>query len=147
MRLRVGFFVTLMIVALAVGCAPQGKQDGYAVLFDGMVNIYDDAIYLNSSEVGAVLSTEAGGGGVTKITVTLSPELVAQSGDNLALYAHAGRLEVATLQRMGQALEKGAPLCGFTSKSQLNWFKVKTLLNDRVNAAKKRAASLLAKFG
>ena len=146
MRLRVGLFVALLIVAFAVGCAPQGKQEGYAVLFDGMVNIYEDAIYFNGNEVGRVLTKEVGGAGTTKLTVALSPELVAGTGNNLALYAHAGRLEATTLQRMGQALEKDAPLCGFISKSELNWFKIKTLLNDRINAAKKRAAALQAQF-
>lgn len=146
MRLRVGLFVALLIVALAIGCAPQGKQEGYAVLFDGMVNIFEDAIYFNGNEVGRVLTKEVGGAGATKLTVALSPELVAATGNNLALYAHAGRLEVSTLQRMGHALEKDSPLCGFISKAELNWFKIKTLLNDRINAAKKRAAALQAQF-
>ena len=146
MRLRVGLFVALLVVAIIIGCAPQGNQEGYAVLFDGMVNIFEDAIYFNGNEVGRVLAKEVAGAGATKLTVALSPELVAETGNNLALYAHAGRLEATTLQRMGHTLEKDAPLCGFTSKSELNWFKIKTLLNDRIKAAKKRAAELQAQF-
>ncbi len=146
MRLWAGFTVTLLIVALAVGCAPQGKQAGYAVLFDGMVNIVEDNIYFNGKQVGAVLSKEDHPSGVTTLSIALSPEFVVEIGNNLALYAHAGRLEATRLQRMGQALERGMPLCGFISKSELNWFKIKTLLNDRINAAGKRAAALQARL-
>jgi len=146
MRLWVGFTMTLLIVALTVGCAPQGKQDGYAVLFDGMVNIFEDGIYFNGKEVGGVLSKVENTSGVTTLSVSLSPEFVAEIGNNIAFYAHAGRLEATRLQRMGQALKKGEPLCGFISKSELNWFKIKTLLNDRINAAKKRAATLQARL-
>lgn len=146
MRLRLGFVMVLVIIVLSVGCAPQSKQDGYTVLFDGMVNITDEAIFFRGADVGRVLSSEENGG-VTRVTVTLSPDLVTEAGNTIALYAYAGRLEVTRLQRMGQALEKEDLICGFVSKGELNWFKIKTLLNDRISAAKKRVAALQAQLG
>lgn len=145
MRLRTRFSITLIIAAVAFGCAPQVKQDGNAVLFDGIINLYEEGVYFGGERVGSIQSREIAGG-ITKLIIRLSPDFVAQTGNNLALYIHAGRLEAAMLQRIGQTLGKDALLCGFASKSELNWFKIKTLLNDRIDAAQKRAAALQMRF-
>ena len=147
MRLWVGFLVTLLVYVVATGCAPKDKQDGYAVLFDGQIHLYDDGVYYTGNQVGSIQSKQAGEGGITRLTIALSPDFVADTGNNLALYVHAGRLEVAKLQTLGQVLEKDALLCGFVSKSELTWFKIKTLLNDRIKAAQIRAAALQARLG
>ena len=147
MRFWVGFAITLLVSVLAVGCASKDQQAGYAAVFEDAPNLYDDGVYDSGHRVGNIFAKETGATGETRLMITLSPEFLNETGNNFVLYAHAGRLEVDKLHAFGEPLSQDALICGFTSKSKLTWFKLKTLLNDRVRAAQKRAKVLQARIG
>lgn len=147
MRHRVLVCATLMLIFMVAGCAVNQSQTGDAVLFDGPVHLFDEGVYWQGTKVGTVVNQETGSGNILRVTVDLSPELKNQMGNNMAIYVDNGRLSVARLQGIGEPLEAGTPLCGFTSKTDLHWFKFKTLLNDRITKATQRALSLQAQFG
>jgi hypothetical protein len=147
--------LALMISVLLAGCAPKpsqpskvskSSQDDIAVLFDGIANLCDQGVYLNGVRIGQIQSSQLGAGNVTKTSIQLSPEAVQMLG-NMVFYIDMCQLKAVELQGVGAPFQKGAPLCGFTSKAELNWFKFKTLLSDRIAAAKRRAAALQARFG
>ncbi len=149
MRRRVVLVAGLWCLLLAVvGCARETTtaEDGYAVLFGGIPQVYDKGVYFNGESVGTIESTQASAANVTKMVVSLAPEFVQTMGNNMAFYVNAGRLEAAPLQNIGQAYVKGEPLCGFHSKADLNWFKFKTLMLDRTLAARELALGLQARF-
>ena len=148
MRRGIWFVIALMALMVSIGCAPQPSQKaGQAVLFDGLVNLFDNGIYYRGTQIGSIQTTEAGKGNVTRVNIAISPEFAASMGDHIAFYVDGGRLEAAQLQTFGTPLEPGAPLCGFVSKAEFNWFKLKTLLYDRVGAARQRALALQARMG
>jgi len=147
MRFWVGFLITFLVSVLAAGCASKEQQTGYPVLFEDPPNLYDDGVYDSGQRVGSIVSKEMGATGITRLVITLSSDFLNETGNNFALCAHAGRLEVDKLHTFGEPLSQDALICGFTSKSELTWFKLKTLLNDRVRAAQKRAKALQARLG
>lgn len=148
MRRGFWFLIVLMALMVSVGCAPPNSQKaGQAVLFDGLVNIFDDGVYYRGTLIGSTQGTETGKGNVTRINIAISSEFAPNMGEHVVFYVDRGRLEAAQLQSFGTALEQGAPLCGFGSKVEFNWFKFKTLLNDRVGAARQRALALQARMG
>jgi hypothetical protein len=137
-----------MALMIGAGCAPQPSQKaGQAVFFDGLTNVFDDGVYLRGTRIGNIQAAETGKGNVTRINIAIAPEFASNMGAHMAFYVDGGRLEAAQLQNFGTALEAGAPLCGFASKAEFNWFKFKTLLNDRVGAARQRALALQARMG
>jgi hypothetical protein len=149
------FGSALMISVLLAGCAAkpsqpskasQASQNGIAVLFDGIANLCDQGVYLNGVRIGQIQSSQLGAGNVTKTSIQLSPEAVQMLG-NLVFYVDMCRMQAIALQGIGSPFQKGAPLCGFTSKAEFNWFKFKTLLSDRIAAARRRAMALQARFG
>lgn len=152
------FGFALMISVLLAGCSSKPSQpsnaskvsktsqDAIAVLFDGIANLCDQGVYLNGVRIGQVQSSQLGAGNVTRTNIQLSPEAVQMLG-NMVFYIDMCRLQAIELQGIGSPFQKGAPLCGFTSKAELKWFKFKTLLSDRIAAAKRRAMALQARFG
>lgn len=147
MRRGVWFGIVLMVLLIGAGCAPQPSQDGQKVLFDGLINVFDSGVYYRGMQVGTIQSTETGSANVTQVTIALTPDFTPRMGNHVVFYVDGGRLEAVPLQAFGDPLEKGAPLCGFASKAEFNWFKFKTLLNDRVGAARQRALALQARLG
>jgi len=147
MRRGVWFGIVLMVLLIDAGCAPQPSQDGQKVLFDGFTNVFDKGVYYRGTQIGTIQSTETGSANVTQITIAVSPDFKPQMGNHVVFYVDGGRLEAVQLQAFGDPLEKGTPLCGFASKAEFNWFKFKTLLNDRVSAARQRVLVLQARLG
>lgn len=149
MRRWGGFYTALMILTITVGvagCARVPQQDGYAVMFEGAVRLYDDGVYYNGTRVGEVQSAEKGNGFVTRLRIGFAPEFIEKMGANLAMYVDNGRLVADKLQGLGGDLDPQVPLCGFSSQVGFNWFKFKTLLNDRIPAARQRALELQARM-
>jgi len=148
MRRGIWFVIALMALMISMGCAPQPSQKaGQAVLFDGLINVFDNGIYYRGTQIGSIQATETGKGNVTRVTIAISPEFAANMGEHVVFYVDGGHLEAAQLQSFGIPLEPGAPLCGFASQAEFNWFKFKTLLKDRVGAARQRALGLQARMG
>lgn len=147
MKTWVGFLVTLLIAVAATGCAPKTSVDGYVVMFEGPLSLSDQDVYFTGVKVGTIVSMETSASNVTRVVVSPDSDFKDQIGADIVLYAHAGRLEVSKLKNISEPLETGMPLCGFSSKSELSWFKFKTLLSDRVSAARKHALELQARFG
>ncbi|MDA8139843.1 MAG: hypothetical protein M0036_14430 [Desulfobacteraceae bacterium] len=146
MRRRVGILLLLSILALFSGCA-KAKQEGHAVMFEGLVQLGEQGVYFKGERVGEVLSLDQGAGYVTRAMVRLSPEFITHMGNNMALYVDSGLLQADTLQGMGGEFDPTVPICGFGSQAAFNWFKFKTLLNDRVFVARQRALELQARMG
>jgi len=148
MRRGIWFVIALMALMISMGCAPQPSQKaGQAVLFDGLINLFDNSIYYRGTQIGSIQATDTSKGNVTRVTIAITPEFAAGMGDQIVFYVDGGHLEAAQLQSFGIPLEPGAPLCGFASKAEFNWFKFKTLLKDRVGAARQRALGLQARMG
>lgn len=145
MRRWGGMVMTLIIIALVAGCA-KAPQEGYVVMFEGSIRLYDNGVYFNGTNVGEVLTTEKGSGYVTRLMVHFNPEFINKIGQNVALYVDGGRLAVDKLQGIGGRSEEKTPLCGFGSEAAFNWFKFKTLLKDRIPAATQRALALQARM-
>jgi hypothetical protein len=141
-------FVAVCLLAFG-GCTGQtDQQGGIAVMFDQMPNIIDQShVYDNGMRVGSIHSVRVGGAGVVQIMVSLEDAFIRDAGDNIALYPHRGRLEVAKLSGIGQPLQKGDLVSGFSSRAGLNWFKLKTMISDRTAASKYRALNLRTLFG
>lgn len=151
---RGSFFLIGLVCALILitACSGPAKQSpspkgGVAVLFDGVALLSDQKVYFYGSPVGEIVGPANNAMGVTKLVVRLQPEFAAREGCNLAFYVNAGRLEAATLTSLGRSLESDTLLSGFTSKSGLQWFKLKTLLSDRINSAGQRAEELNRRLG
>jgi hypothetical protein len=146
MQRWVGILLVLSLLALGSGCA-KAKQDGHAVMFEGLVQLYDQGVYFNGTRVGEVQSVDKGAGHVTRVLIQFSPGFIEKMGSNVAIYVDGGRLQADKLQGLGGALDPAAPICGFGSQAALNWFKFKTLLNDRIPVAQRRALELQARMG
>lgn len=140
-------FVVLGITVMAVnGCSPNTKGKGLNVFFENMPDLLDNQVYFRGEMVGTVQSFSTGGFRVAKLVVVLKDDFLRETGNNLAFVVRFDRLEAIKLSSIGQPLEKETPLCGFTSPMELNWFKVKTLIGNRIVAAEKRARTLNQRF-
>lgn len=144
---RWGVFLLALIISTAVAGCAKAPQDGYTIMFEGPIHVYDDGVYYSGGRVGEVQSIDKGAGNVTRVVVRFSSDFIQKMGNNFALYLDSGRLSADKLQGMGGSLQAEIPFCGFRSKAAFNWFKFKTLLNNRIPAAKHRALALLARMG
>jgi hypothetical protein len=142
-----GMICVLMTIGACTAPVSENKEGGFAVLFDGTPLLSDEKIYYFGAPIGQITATIPAVNQVTQLIVRLQPEFATQVGDNLVFFAHAGRLEAVTLAKMFRPLQNGATLSGFTSKTDLRWFKLKTLLRDRVSAAGRRAEQLNRRLG
>ena len=142
-------WIAIMLV-FAAGCSVQSTSrpvEGYFVMFDSQPELYDDAVYYAGNKVGAILAKATGKLGGTRMTITLEDRFAREIGSDVVFYVSRGHLEAEPLFIGAGLLQKGAALCGFTSKGGLVWFKFKTLLTDRSSAAKARALALQQQFG
>ncbi|MBT8342739.1 MAG: hypothetical protein HKP58_19010 [Desulfatitalea sp.] len=147
MRQWIGIGMVLFLFATGAGCTSKTTSDGNEVFFDGMIQLMDQGVYFMGRSVGQVKVVETGAGHVTRVRVTLDTDFKGDVGNNLVFFVNNGRLQAALLQGVGDVLESGTPLSGFASKAGLNWFKFKTLFNDRIIHATQRAMALKARFG
>ncbi len=140
-------FILLGFTLMAVNnCAPNTKAGGVTVFFENMPNLQDNQVYYKGDLVGTVQSFSIGGFRVARLVVTLKDDFLRETGNNLAFFVRYGRLEAIKLSSIGQPLGEKTPLSGFNSSMDLNWFKIKTLIGDRISAAEKRARYLEQRF-
>jgi hypothetical protein len=152
MRASVGWIwgaLGLALVFLALGgCNSSGSpREGIHVMFEGVPGIYKQEVLYFGQTVGQVLDQKAGQGSIYRVTIRLAPEFGNAAGTQWAFYVDNGVLNAAPLGGSGRQLAAGDAVCGFGSKAALNWFKVKTLLTDRVYKASQKAESLSRRFG
>ncbi len=137
-----------MVFSGLIGCGPvTSSQEGIVVMFDANPRIYKQDVYYRGQLVGRVLNQEAGAGSVYKVTIRLLPEYGQAVGKHWVFYASSGSLNATQISASGEPLAVGDKVCGFSSKAALNWFKLKTLLTDRVYKANQKAEALSRRFG
>lgn len=148
MKRRHSLLMLLIVVIMTSlsGCASKSFQEGTEVMFKGPLFVNNDGVYFNGMSVGTIKSVDTDSANITKVVIVAQSDFKNQLGDRFVVYAHAGRLEMDALKSFGNPLDTGMPLCGFSSKSELRWFKFKTLLKDPVAAARERAQALSAQF-
>ena len=137
--------VILMTIIVIGGC-DTSRQSGIHVMFENNPHIVSDHVYWHGQIIGSITDIQNGNHAITKVTVRLEPEFSQHAGHHWAFYIDRGRLMPHRLSINGEAVSSGDHLCGFSSKAALNWFKVKTLLRDRVANAMRRADSLQRRF-
>lgn len=141
------YCLLLGFTVLAVNdCTPNKTAGGVIVFFENMPNLQDSQVYYKGDLVGTVQSSSIGGFRVARLVVTLKDDFLRETGNNLAFFVRYGRLEVIRLSSVGRPLGEKTPLSGFNSSMDLNWFKIKTLIGDRISAAEKRARYLEQRF-
>lgn len=137
---------TLFLILAVNGCQTSSSQEGIHVMFDGIPKIYHDQIYFHNQVVGSVQEKQGGNGSVTKVTIRIDPKFEQQSGRHWAFYVDNGRLIAEKLSSFGDPIGPGDRVCGFHSKMDFTWFKVRTLLSHRISKANRRAEKLYLKF-
>ncbi len=151
MRVRFKSAFAILILSVAIflvqGCQPSGQNDGIHIMFEKTPHIVTDEVYWHGQPIGTISDTQVGPYDVTRVTLRLDPQFRKQAGHHWAFYAQGGRLVADRLATSGDTVDPGDHVCGFASKAALNWFKIKTLLNNRVATAKRRADNLSRRFG
>ncbi len=137
--------LALVAVAVAAGCQ-NTNGDGIHVMFRGIPKIHHTEVYHHGRVVGFILDQSTVVGGASMVTIRISPDYKQHAGQHWAFYVDMGRLTAGRLNSSGNPLKTGDRLCGFQSKAAFNWFKVKTLLGDRISAAGRRAEKLHRRF-
>ena len=142
------FLGLTIITSIAVlnGCQPKADQEGIYVMFKGAPKIHRTEVFLNGRTVGKIQDQQTATGAVTKITIQIDPEFEHHAGHHWAFYVEHGRLTAGRLNTSGKPVKAGDRVCGFDSKSSFNWFKVKTLLSNRISTAMRRAEKLFLRF-
>lgn len=144
---RVILFVLISFALIGLsGCQGTDKSDGLRVMFASSPKIYYSEVYHRGRIIGAINSTDTTPGGTSMVTIRIAPEYEKYAGRHWAFYVDRGRLTAGKLNSSGQPVRSGDRLCGFLSKSAFNWFKVKTLLSDRISQAGRRAEKLHHRF-
>lgn len=115
-------------------------------MFDGRPNITQNEVYFANKVIGKITSRQMGKGSVEMITIGLAPEFKKHVGPHWVFFVDRGRIQAARIGSAGKSISADERLCGFLSKSALNWFKFKTLLKDRVYQASLRAEMLYRRF-
>ncbi len=144
---RMQLFGTLGLVLLwLVGCDAASSKPDVEVMFDGRPNIAQPQVYFANRVVGNITSRQMGKGSVEMMTIDLAPEFKKHIGRHWVFYVDNGLVRAARIGSAAKPLSEDARLCGFRSKSDLNWFKFKTLLSDRVYKASLRAEMLYRRY-
>jgi hypothetical protein len=138
--------IALMVFASVFGCQMNSGDEGIHVMFKGVPSIDQKAVYYNGRVVGAILEQSADHNGASQVTIRIDPDFRQYAGHHWAFYAQMGRLTAARLKNAGPPLQPGDIMCGFQSKAAFNWFKLKTLLSNRISEAGRRAEKLNLQF-
>lgn len=138
--------MALMGIAGVIGCQNTAGGEGIYVMFKGAPNIYHTAVYHRGRVVGSILEQSTSDGGASQVTIRIAPDYARYAGHHWAFYVENGRLTAGKLNSSGKSVEPGDRMCGFHSKTAFVWFKVKTLLSDRVSKAGRRAEKLHRRF-
>lgn len=139
--MRLFFLLMLAVVSVAAfsGCAETQSVDNYQVMFRGLPNIYDTAVYAGGVRIGEIVSTETGAANAVKVAISIDGEFISMMTANTVFYVSAGRLNRATVDAYGAPLGIKTPILGFPSKWSLHMFKLKTLLARSADAAAQEA--------
>lgn len=143
----IGIFVLFIILGIAMIRVPGNEQNGYTIIFDDLPKISSDQIFYANREVGKILTQDEGANKVVRITARLDEDFLQEMGNNIAFFPDYGRLNAMRLQAVGKPLPDDAIFCGFSSKMSLTWFRLKTLLKNRISAANRRALNLYRQSG
>ena len=139
--------ILLLFTAFGMGgCQPSTGQKGIHVMFDGMPKIYHTDVYYHGRSIGKVLDQQGSSGAVGNVIITLDSELMRHAGQHWAFYVDGGRLTASALSSTGHSLKPGDRVCGFHSKAELTWFKIKSLLSHRIAKANRRAQKLFLRY-
>jgi len=150
MRRTTSFYIFALSVVLFIafqGCQNNKNRQGIHVFFESPPSFYQQDVYWFGQAVGKIVDQQVGRSSVARITVQLDPQFEKRIGKNWAFFVEQGRLTACQLSLSGDTFAAGDNACGFNSKAALNWFKLKTLLNDRVGAAMRKADRLQMRFG
>lgn len=144
-------YIVVVVIALStfagvIGCQNTGGGDGIHVMFKGVPKIQTTDVYHNGRVVGSILEQSTVKGGASMVKIRISPDYKRHAGTHWAFYTDMGRLTAGRLNSSGSPLTPGDRVCGFHSKAALNWFKVKTLLSNRISEAGRRAEKLYRRF-
>jgi hypothetical protein len=130
------------------GCNPMNhSRQGQGVMFESPPRIYKQEIYYRGRTIGQILDQKTGQGSVHKVTIQLSPEYIEMADSNWVFYVDDGRLTAFRIAAFGNSPANGDYLCGFGSKAALNWFRLKTLLINRIHKARQIADARARRFG
>jgi hypothetical protein len=138
--------IALMVFAGIFGCQMNSGDEGIHVMFKGVPRIDQTEVYYHGRVVGSILEQASEKNGASKVTIHIDPDYSQYAGHHWAFFAHMGRLTAGRLKNAGKPLQPGDIMCGFHSKAAFNWFKVKTLLSNRVSEAGRRAERLYSRF-
>ncbi len=138
--------VLLAFVAGMTGCQNTAGGEGIHVLFKGVPKIQHTDVFYQGRVVGAILEQSTADGGASMVTIRISPEYMQHAGRHWAFYVDMGRLTAGRLSGSGNPVQNGDRMSGFQSKGAFNWFKVKTLLRDRIAESGRRAEKLHRQF-
>lgn len=136
----------LIFPAAFCGCTAQAPTEGYTVMFESTPKLTRTGITYNGQQIGSVLSTETGPGDIAKMTVALDDDFIGQTGYAIVFCARRGGLEVERLRTVGDPMRQDDIFYGFASGSGLTWFKIKTIVGNRVRAVRKEAQKLHRRF-
>lgn len=135
-------YLSFVILWFFMGCDIGPADKGLQVMFDGQAQIYRNDVYYFHKVVGKITSRQRGNSGIEMMTIELAPEFKQLVGSNWAFFVENGRIAAVKFGNGSQAMGPEDKLNGFQSKAALNWFKFKTLLNDRAYRAALRAEGL-----
>lgn len=138
--------LSLVLLAAAAGCQGRSGKEGVYVMFEGNPGIYHNEVYYRGRIVGTIQNKEIKNGTTGRIAIKIDPDYRQYAGQHWAFYVDHGRLIADRLNSSGKSIQPGDTMCGFSSKSAFTWFKVKTLLGNRVLKAHRRAEKLNRRF-
>lgn len=138
--------ITLFVISCVLNCHGSNSSEGIHVMFDGTPKIYHSQVFYHGQVVGQIQDQQIGNGSVTKVTIRIDPKFEQYSGRHWVFYTDSGRLTAGRLVSSGEPIVSGDRVCGFHSKAAFHWFKVKTLLSDRVSKAERQADKRYRKF-
>jgi hypothetical protein len=148
MRVTLAVAMTMAMMVLGSGCEPQTKQTrrGYAVVMDSAPVLTDPSVYRWGQPIGEIVASQTAATGATRLDVSFTPDAQPLLTDNAVFYVWAGRLTHERLGAFGSPVQEGARFMGFPSKSQLRWFRFKTMFRRSADVAARRAQTLASAF-
>jgi hypothetical protein len=147
MRRWIAIVLAMVVIGLA-GCNPMtSSRQGRGVMFESPPRIYKQEVYYKGLPIGRILDQKTGHGSVHKVTIQLSSEHIDKADSNWVFYVDNGRLTAFQIAAFGNPPSQGDNLCGFGSKTALNWFRLTTLLTNRIHKARQIADTRTRRFG
>ena len=145
------FIFSIIALAIILGVAlnqtPHNDDVGYIIVFNGMPDIRKEGIYYENQEVGRITNTVKGSKDVVAFTAVLDEAFIQEMGMNVVFFPEYGALKAFRLQSVSPPLPEDFVFSGFSSKASLNWFKFRTIFNNRITSANRRALKLYQKSG